>query len=70
MVLPQFHVGVRSFAIFRDRRERSAIALGGKRAGGGEVGADADHVLTFDLGFLQRLGHGLLNDVQVIERIL
>ena len=57
-------------AVLGQGAERRAVGLGWQGARGGEVRADAHHVLGFHLRFLQRLGDTFLEHLQVVEGIL
>ena len=69
-MLPQLHPGVRPAAPLRQEAERRAVRLGRQHRAGGEVDAQADHVGGVDAAGLEHRRDGLLEDLEVVVRVL
>ncbi len=70
VVLPQLDPRVRVPAELGQRHQRRAVAFHRQHRAGGEVDGDAGHGARIDARLAHRLGHGGLQHVQVVERVL
>ena len=70
VMLPQLHPGVRPVAVLGQEAERRAVRFGRQHRAGGEVDAQADHVGGADAAGLKDCRDRLLEDLDVVVRIL
>ena len=70
VMLPQFHISVGLPLVFRQKAERYPLLRRGKDGAGGEVDADAHHLVGRRARLMQEIGQGMVQRVQVILRML
>ena len=70
VMLPQLDPRVGIVSPFRQEAERRAVRLDRQHRAGGEVDAQADHVVGRDAALLEHRRHGVMEYFQVVVRVL